>query len=347
MVTRSMPQSNHTYFWWRSKTDCRKAQCLDSAKCCWLHWTQSCRHTFHSPLPLLLDCLFLVSLQLWWAWQVLEKLFLHLMGWFSLSFWSLLSIPGSSTNLRVAWHGAVAPQQQCQLQMPLPQNCSTHTTAVFAPRFCAAGPWPAQGNQNSLKGSFLILLICSVSFYSRISSFTQLMTQGKESCAGTAEGWPAKPGRGGHEGRISSWGQGKEASSSSKCQHHHQILLPVKPQFQTKTQNIHLKVTFHTSSPTALLPARQDHITAAPCVGSAVFTNCSWGLQLSQGTAASSLLLTHFMTQGFVSLPACGFYPTLKFGSKPLYVHRNKKQKPGLAGTSWTAISQHFCLPLH
>lgn len=287
------------------------------------------------------------SVQLWWTWQVLEKLFFYLMGWFSLSFWSLLPIPRSSTNLRMAWHGAVAPQQQCQLQMPLPQNRSTHTTAVFAPRFCAAGSWPAQGNQTSLKGSFLILLICSVSFYSWISSFAQLMTQGKESCAGTAEGWPAKPGRGGHEGRISSWGQGKEASSGSKCQHHHQILLPMKPQFQTKTQNIHLKVTFHMSSPTALLPARQDHITAAPCVGSAVFTNCSWGLQLSQGTAASSLLLTHFMTQGFVSLPACVFYPTLKFGSKPLYIHRNKKQKPGLEGTSRTAISQHFCLPLH
>lgn len=156
------------------------------------------------------------------------------------------------------------------------------------------------------------------------------MTQGKESCAGTAEGWPAKPGRGGHEGRISSWGQGKEASSGSKCQHHHQILLPMKPQFQTKTQNIHLKVTFHTFSPTALLPARQDHITAAP-----------WHCRFI--SSADSF----HMTQGFVSLPACGFYPTLKFGSKPLYIHRNKKQKPGLEGTSWTAISQHFCLRLH
>lgn len=97
------------------------------------------------------------------------------------------------------------------------------------------------------------------------------MTHGKERCAGTAEGWPANPGGGGYEGRTSSWGQGKEASSSNKWQHHHQILFPVKPQFQTKTQNIHLKGTFHTSSPTALLPARQDHITAAPCAGSAVF----------------------------------------------------------------------------
>lgn len=227
-------------------------------------------------------------------------------------------------DLRVAWHRAVAPQQQCQ--WPSPQNHNTHTAAVFAPTFCPAGPWPAQGNRTSLKGSFYILFICSLSFYSWMSAFTQLMMQGKESCAGTAKRWPAKPGRGGHEGRTSSWRQGKEASNSNKFQHHHQILFPMKPQFWTKTQNIHLKTTFHTFSPTALLPARQYHITAAPCVGSAVFTNCSWGLELSQGTAASSLLLTHFMTQGFVSLPACGFYPTLKFGLKPLCIHRNKNQ---------------------
>jgi len=101
------------------------------------------------------------------------------------------------------------------------------------------------------------------------------MTPGKESCAGIAEGWPAQLGGGGHEGRSSSWEQGKEASRRNKCQHNHQILHPMKPEFQKKAQAIHLKVTFHAFSPTAQLPARQDHITAAPCVGKAVFTNCS------------------------------------------------------------------------
>lgn len=65
------------------------------------------------------------------------------------------------------------------------------------------------------------------------------------------------PGAGGQEGRASSKGQHK-ASSSNKCQHHHQLLLPMKPQVQTGIQNMHLKVTIHMSSPIALLPARQD-----------------------------------------------------------------------------------------
>lgn len=93
--------------------------------------------------------------------------------------------------------------------------------------------------------------------------------------------------------------------------------------------------------------ARQDHITAAPCVGSAVFTNYSWGLQLSQSTVASSLLLTHFMTMGFVSLPACGFYPMLQLGTKPLYIHRNKKTQnkqywKGPPGLPFPHISAHL-----
>lgn len=183
-----------------------------------------------------------------------------------------------------------------------------------------------------------------MSLYSWISSFSQLMPLGKESCAGAAEA--ASKGRSSRIARKNQQlGHGKKASSSNKCQHHHQILLPMKPQVQTKIQNIHLKVTFHMFSPIALQPARQDHVTAAPCVGSAVFTICSWGLQLSQGTVASSLLLTHFMIQRFVSLPACGFFPTLECGSKPLFIYRNEKKSKtiGFGGTAWTAISLCFC----
>lgn len=120
-----------------------------------------------------------------------------------------------------------------------------------------------------------------MSLYSWIRSFSQLMSLGKESCAGAAE--VASRGRSRRIPRKNQQlGQGKKANSSNKCQHQHQILLPTKPQVQTKIQNIHLKVTFHMFSPIALQLARQDQGTAAPCVGSAVFTIGSWGLQLSQ-----------------------------------------------------------------
>lgn len=104
------------------------------------------------------------------------------------------------------------------------------------------------------------------------------------------------------------------------------ILYLAPPQVQTKIQNIHLKVTFQLSSPIAQLPARQEQVTGAPCVGSAVCTICTWGLQISQGAVASSLLLTHFMTLRFVSLPARGFCPTLKCGSKRLCNSQKLKQ---------------------
>lgn len=53
------------------------------------------------------------------------------------------------------------------------------------------------------------------------------------------------------------------------------------------------------------------------------------------------------MSMGFVSLPACGFYPMLKLGTKPLYIHRNKKTQneqywKGPPGLPFPHISAHL-----
>lgn len=187
MVTQSTAQINHRYFWWQSKTGCRKAQRLHS-ECCWLHSTHSAdmssaccpfQHFWTVRFRFLCS-----SVQLWQVRQAPEKLFHSVRSHFSPSLEAALTCMWLGTA-----HWLLSSSASCRCPHP-----RTRTAAAFGPTFCAARPCPAQENQTRRKGCLLILFICSASFYSWMSSFTQLMTWGKESCAGTAEGCPENPG---------------------------------------------------------------------------------------------------------------------------------------------------------
>lgn len=277
MVTWSMPQSNHI-FWVRSKTDCRKASAwtqsavgctgssaadMPSAHCPLHHFWTSPFQFPHSPL------------QLWWAFQALEKVLFvclfvfHLMGWFHSVSSPLSPTLEAALICTLFGTGWRLPSSSASCRCPLPRSA-----ALTPQQFLQHDPDLQRGTKPAWKGFFKFCLFCVILQLNQFLHPAHDIGQ-EEPCY--AERWPAKPGGRGHEGGIIHWGQGREERSSNKCQHPHQILLPMKPQFWMKTQNIHPKATFHASSPTALLPARPDHIRAAPCVGSAVFANCSWG----------------------------------------------------------------------
>lgn len=129
MVIPFLLQSNPT----RPQPDCRTAQGLDS-KCCWLHWTCSCRQTCCSlPLPSLLHCTPLVPVQLCSALlsgAQTSKYFLYLISNFH-SFLVTSLHPCRQHRSVCGLAQGNGPQQQCQSQMSSPQNLSTCTAAAF------------------------------------------------------------------------------------------------------------------------------------------------------------------------------------------------------------------------
>lgn len=188
---------------------------------------------------------------------------------------SLLAVPRDSSDLRVA----LAAQAALMVgKVPVPktttlllQQCHAHEAAQKALRFIV---------------SFVHML-----FYSSVGPFSS-SGQARDS------GWTVRPrGEAPEQDPAAGDGAGGQgAGTTAGTTRHHPAPLAVPPGFQTKSQHI-LKATHNTSSP------RQGHIAASPCVGSAGSTNCSPGLQPHQGTAASALLLTHFMAPRSVSLP--------------------------------------------
>lgn len=136
MVTQSMARINHTYFWWRSKTDCREAQRLDS-EYCWLHWTCSCRHaSARCPFPYFWTACFQLPcscVQLWQAWQAPEKLFHSIASHFS---------PPLEASLTCTWLGMAhwLPSSSASCRCPHPRTPALAQQQLLHPHFAQPGP---------------------------------------------------------------------------------------------------------------------------------------------------------------------------------------------------------------